>query len=91
MNSPSYQPAAKKIGLNRLEDLLMPCALYHNFTGVDVYQKHSLGPWMIAFLLQEVILLASHVHIPNVSKAFTIKTEIDGHIITVTEKKVQPS
>jgi hypothetical protein len=24
---------------------------YHDFTGVDVYQKHSLGPWMIALLL----------------------------------------
>jgi hypothetical protein len=52
MNSPWYQRTVKKMGLNPLEDLLMPCALYHNFTGVDVYQKHSLlGPWMIALLL----------------------------------------
>jgi hypothetical protein len=41
------------MGLNPLEDLLMPCALYHDFTGVDVYQKHSLGPWMIALLLSK--------------------------------------
>jgi hypothetical protein len=51
MNSPWYQRTVKKMGLNPLEDLLMPCALYHNFTGVYVYQKHSLGPWMIALLL----------------------------------------
>jgi hypothetical protein len=51
MNSPWYQRTVKKMGLNPLEDLLMLCALYHDFTGVDVYQKHSLGPWMIAFLL----------------------------------------
>jgi hypothetical protein len=38
------------MGLNPLEDLLMPCALYHDFTGVEVYQKHSFGPWMIALL-----------------------------------------
>jgi hypothetical protein len=44
MNSPWYQRTVKKMGLNPLEDLVMPCALYHNFTGVDVYQKHSLGP-----------------------------------------------
>jgi hypothetical protein len=51
MNSPWYQRTVKKMGLNPLEDLLMPCALYHNFTGVDAYQKHSLGPWIIALLL----------------------------------------
>jgi hypothetical protein len=51
MNSPWYQRTVKKMGLNPLEDLLMPCALYHDFTGVDVYHKHSLGPWMIALLL----------------------------------------
>ena len=51
MNSPWYQRTVLKMALNPLEDLLMPCALYHDFTGVDVYQKHSLGPWMIAILL----------------------------------------
>jgi hypothetical protein len=48
---PWYQRTVKKMGLNPLEDLLMPWALYHDFTGVDVYQKHSLGPWMIVLLL----------------------------------------
>jgi hypothetical protein len=47
MNSPWY----KKMSLDPLEELLMPCALYHNFTGIDVDQKHSLGPWTIALLL----------------------------------------
>jgi hypothetical protein len=51
MHSPWYQRTVKKMGLNPLEDLHMPCALYHDFTGVDVYQKYSLGPWMIALLL----------------------------------------
>jgi hypothetical protein len=51
MDSPWCQRTVKKVRLNPLEDLLMPCALYHDFTGVDVYQKHSLGPWMIALLL----------------------------------------
>jgi hypothetical protein len=51
MNSPWHQRTVKKMGLNPLEDLLMPCALYHDFTGMDVYQKHSLALWMIALLL----------------------------------------
>jgi hypothetical protein len=51
MSSPWYQRTVKKMGLNPLEDLLMPCALYQDFTGVDVYQKRSLGLWMIALLI----------------------------------------
>ena len=51
MNSPWYQRTVLKMNLNPDTDLLIPCALYHNFTGVDVYQKHSLGPWMISLLL----------------------------------------
>jgi hypothetical protein len=50
-NSLWYQRTVKKTSLNPVQEILMHCALYHDFTGVDVYQKHSLGPWMIAFLL----------------------------------------
>jgi hypothetical protein len=74
MNSPWYQRTVKKMGLNPLEDLLMPCALYHGFAGVDVYQKHSLGPWMISLLLPKTDVCkksSSWRHmfmIPDVSK-----------------------
>jgi hypothetical protein len=34
----------------------MPCALYHNFTGIDIYLKLSLQPWMIALLLLKIIV-----------------------------------
>jgi hypothetical protein len=67
MNSPCYkQRTIKKTSLNPLEELLMPSALYHNLTGIDVYQKNSLGPWLIALLIpktdvcKEILFLSSH-------------------------------
>jgi hypothetical protein len=44
MNSPWYQRTVKKMGLNPPEDLLMPCALYLDFTGVNCIKSTLLDP-----------------------------------------------
>jgi hypothetical protein len=67
MNSPWYQRTVKKMGLNPLEDLLMPCALSHEFTGVDVSKAFSwflddCPPSSQDRCPRKIFLLAPHVH-----------------------------
>ena len=76
MNSPWYQRTVLKMGLNPLEEFLMPCALYHNFTGVDVYQKHSLGPWMIALILPKQTCVKNH-HLGDICYWFRMLARVE--------------